>query len=59
MAGMDGTQVAISGPSIEAAMNEIGIFDQRERAKVFDQVKMISRHIARELIKEREKEKKE
>lgn len=50
--GMEGTRIAISGPSIEAAMNVTGIFDQHERARVFDQVKTISRAVAKELIKE-------
>jgi hypothetical protein len=54
-AGMEGIQIAISGPSIETAMNISGIFDQMERTRIFDQVKMASRKIAIELIKERNK----
>jgi hypothetical protein len=54
-AGMEGIRIAIPGPSIETAMNITGITGADEREKVFDQVKMISRVIASELMKEREK----
>ena len=54
-AGMDGTRIAISGPSIETALNITQIFETRDRAVIFDQIKTISRTIAKELIKESEK----
>lgn len=54
-AGMDGVLMSIAGPSIESAMNVTGIFDQQERARVYDQVKLISRAVARASRLEREK----
>ena len=54
-AGMDGVLMSIPGTSIESAMNVTGIFDQRERARVFDQVKLISRAVAKASRIEREK----
>jgi len=54
-AGMEGDLMAIPGTSIESALNVSGIIDQRERAIVFDQVKMISRAIVREAEKEKAK----
>jgi hypothetical protein len=54
-AGSDGSRIAISGPSIEAAMTVSGIDGKRERAVMFDKVKLISRVIVGEWQKEQGK----
>lgn len=54
-AGMNGDRIAIAGPSIEAAMNALGIKEEQERLKVYSRVKMASRAIVQEIIKERAK----
>jgi hypothetical protein len=48
-AGMSGVRLAISGPSIEAALNASQICDLDDRSIIFDQVKTISRVIVAEL----------
>ena len=58
-AGMDGIRIALSGPSIETAMNILGILDQPERMNIFDKIKIISRVIVKELIQERIKSQRE
>lgn len=52
-AGMDGTMIAISSPSVESVMNLMGISDPQQRLMIYDRVKMISRVIAGELWKEK------
>lgn len=54
-AGEEGAIMALPSQSIEAAMNLSGIFDQAERQRVYDQVKMLSRAVVVESAKEREK----
>jgi hypothetical protein len=52
-AGANGIKIAISGPSIEAAMNVTGIRGEQARAGMFDKIKMVSRAVAGELFQER------
>ena len=56
MTGAEGTLLAIGGPSIEAAMNATGIDDPEDRREIYDQVKLMSRVICREVAQERAKE---
>lgn len=53
--GEAGVIVALPSPSIESAMNITGITDLKERRRVYDQVKRISREVAKESFREREK----
>jgi len=52
MAGPDRVRSTISGPAIKTAMNIVGITSKRERMIVFDKIKMVGRVLARELLQE-------
>ena len=58
-AGEIGMKIAISGPSIESAMNVTGVSKPRDRQVIFDQVKLISRAVAKAIHEETMKGRKE
>ena len=45
-------RIAISGPSIESSMNVTGISKPRDRQTIFDQIKLISRAVAKAMNEE-------
>lgn len=51
-AGESGMRIAISGPSIESSMNVTGISKPRDRQTIFDQIKLISRAVAKAMNEE-------
>ncbi len=54
---MNGELIGLPGPSIEAAMNVVGISDQKERLAIFNRVKMVSRSIVKEISIHKREEK--
>lgn len=53
------TRVTIPAPSIETAMNIVGISDHRDRVVIFDRVKMIGRVLAGKMAEEAERQRAE
>lgn len=57
--GESGMKIAISGPSIESSLNITKIFDADSRQIIFDQIKLISRAVAKASNEERMKAREE
>ena len=53
--GESGMRITIPGPSIESALNITGINDPVMRRVIFDQVKLVSRSVAKAMNEERMK----